>query len=40
MVVYELCHLVHMNHNRSFWRLVGKIQPKYKTAMVILGNTK
>lgn len=40
VVVHELCHLMHMNHDRSFWRLVGKIQPQYKEAMAILGSTK
>ncbi len=40
VVVHELCHLVHMNHDRSFWRLVGKVYPKYKEAMVILGTEK
>ncbi len=40
VVVHELCHLIHMNHDRSFWRLVGKIYPKYKEAMSILGTEK
>ncbi len=31
VVVHELCHLKHMNHDRSFWRLVGSILPDYKT---------
>ncbi len=30
VVVHELCHLKHMNHDRSFWRLVGSILPDYK----------
>lgn len=32
VVVHELCHLKHMNHDRSFWRLVGSILPDYKTS--------
>ncbi len=40
VVVHELCHLLHMNHDRSFWRLVGKIYPDYKKAMAILGTDK
>lgn len=40
VVIHELCHLIHMNHDRSFWRLVGKIYPKYKEAMTILGTEK
>jgi predicted metal-dependent hydrolase len=30
VVVHEMCHMVHLNHDRSFWRLVGKIMPHYK----------
>jgi predicted metal-dependent hydrolase len=30
VVVHEMCHMVHLNHDRSFWRLVGKILPDYK----------
>lgn len=40
VVVHELCHLVHMNHDRSFWRLLGKHYPNYKEAMAILGTEK
>ncbi|WP_207650414.1 M48 metallopeptidase family protein [Geosporobacter subterraneus] len=40
VVIHELYHLVHMNHDRSFWRLAGKIYPNYKEAMTILGTEK
>lgn len=30
VVVHEMCHMVHLNHDRSFWRLVGRIIPDYK----------
>ncbi|WP_028550324.1 M48 family metallopeptidase [Paenibacillus sp. UNC451MF] len=30
VVIHELCHLTHMNHDRSFWRRVGTIMPDYK----------
>lgn len=30
VVIHEMCHMVHLNHDRSFWRLVGKIQPDYE----------
>lgn len=40
VVIHELCHLIHMNHGRSFWRLVGKIQPNYKEIMPLIGSRK
>lgn len=30
VVVHEMCHMVHLNHDRSFWRLVGKFLPDYE----------
>jgi predicted metal-dependent hydrolase len=30
VVIHEMCHMMHMNHDRSFWRLVGKLMPDYK----------
>lgn len=40
VVIHELCHLEHLNHDRSFWRLVGKLCPDYKNIMPILGTSK
>lgn len=37
VVVHELCHMTHLNHDRSFWRLIGSILPDYKTLEKKLG---
>lgn len=31
VVIHELCHLIHLNHDRSFWRKVGAFDPNFKT---------
>lgn len=36
VVVHELCHLLHMNHERSFWRKVGSVLPDYKKRRELL----
>ena len=30
LFIHELCHTRHMNHSKSFWLLVGKLEPDYK----------
>ena len=37
VVVHELCHLFHMNHDRSFWRRVGSVLPDYKKRQEFLN---
>ncbi len=38
VVIHELCHLLHMNHDRSFWRRVGSIMPDYKEKEAFLAK--
>lgn len=38
VIVHELCHLLHMNHDRSFWRRVGSIMPDYKEKEAYLAR--
>ncbi|WP_028829334.1 M48 family metallopeptidase [Proteocatella sphenisci] len=30
VVIHELCHMHHLNHDRSFWRKVGSYDPSYR----------
>ncbi len=36
VVIHELCHLKHLNHSRSFWRLVAEYAPDYRDAVRFL----
>lgn len=40
IVVHELCHIYHMNHDRSFWRKIGSIMPDYKKRMKMLNGSE
>ena len=30
VIIHELCHILHLNHDRSFWRKVGAYDPQYQ----------
>ncbi len=30
IMIHELCHTVHLNHSRKFWRLVAKYDPQWR----------
>ncbi|UHA76271.1 M48 family metallopeptidase [Paenibacillus sp. 481] len=38
VVIHELCHLLHMNHDRSFWRRVGSVMQDYKEKEAFLAR--
>ncbi|WP_410515060.1 SprT family zinc-dependent metalloprotease [Paenibacillus sp. BR2-3] len=38
VIIHELCHLLHMNHDRSFWRRVGSFMPDYKEKQEFLAR--
>ena len=36
IIVHELCHLIHFNHSKEFWQLVGKYIPNYRSIRTYL----
>ena len=38
VIVHEMCHMVHLNHDRSFWRLLGSIIPNYEAHEALLNQ--
>ena len=39
IVLHEMCHMVHMNHSKDFWNLLGRILPNYKERRKMLKET-
>lgn len=39
LMIHELSHGRHMNHSRSFWALVGKLEPQYRRLDKALGES-
>lgn len=38
VVIHELCHIFHMNHDRSFWRKVGTYDKNFKENEAFLSR--
>lgn len=38
IVVHEMCHMVHLNHSKEFWKLVEILMPDYKDRKEWLRN--
>ena len=38
VVVHELCHILHHNHSKEFYKEIEKILPDYKERKSLLGN--
>lgn len=38
VVIHELCHILHLNHDRSFWRKVGAFDSNYETHQAYLAR--
>lgn len=38
VVIHELCHILHLNHDRSFWRKVGSYDSRYEAHQAYLAQ--
>lgn len=36
VIVHELCHIKHLNHQKQFWQLVNNVLPEYKEQIKLL----
>ncbi|MBI1389950.1 MAG: DUF45 domain-containing protein [bacterium] len=36
--IHELCHTIHLNHSRRFWKLVEMLEPEYRLSEIDLRN--
>lgn len=39
IIVHELCHIVHKNHDKAFWDLVGRHYPDWRDCHAIVGES-
>lgn len=40
VIIHELSHLIHPNHSRDFWQVVGEVMPDYKKIRKELRNNE
>ncbi len=39
IIVHELCHIEHKNHDKAFWNLVGKHYPDWRECHSVVGES-
>ncbi len=39
IIVHEICHLLHMNHSKTFWDAVAQVVPEHREIRKELRNT-
>jgi predicted metal-dependent hydrolase len=38
VIIHELCHIVHFNHSKNFWKMVSMYKPNYKQNKKVLNE--